>query len=214
MEPRDRLSVLATGSDGSVSRASPRGSLALAAILALAGLCGGAGPAAAAVYMSQPQALAEAFPGARIERRAVALSAVQAQAVEARARARLSSRLVAAYLAWRGDTLVGTAFFDARIVRTMPGVFMIVVAPDSTVGRVDVLAFHEPPDYRPPARWLGLTARRRLDERLWPGRDLRNLSGATLSARAVTESVRTALALYEVVVAPALSRGSAGPESR
>lgn len=160
-------------------------------------------PASATVYMTQPQALARAFPGARVERSTHALTEPQARAVEARARARLSSRLVIAYAAWRGDTLAGTAFFDTRTVRTMPAVLMVVVAPDSTVRSVDVLAFHEPPDYRPPARWLGLYGGRRLDERLQPGRDLRNLSGATLSARAVTESVRLALALYEVIAAPA-----------
>lgn len=173
-----------------------------------------AAPASATVFMTQPQALAQAFPGARVERRAFVLTEDQAHAVEARARVKLPSRLVAAYAAWRGDTLSGTAFFDARRVRTMPGVFMVVVAPDSTVARVDVLAFHEPPDYRPPARWLGLFGGRRLDQRLWPGRDLRNLSGATLSARAVTESVRLALALYEVVAAPALAGGPTGRGAR
>ena len=173
-----------------------------------------AAPAAAAVYLTQPQALAQAFPGARIERRAYTLTEAQARTVESRARARLSSRLVVAYAAWRGDTLAGTAFFDTRIVRTMPAVLMAVVAPDSTVAGVDVLAFHEPPDYRPPVRWFGLYDGRRLDGRLWPGRDIRNLSGATLSARAVTESVRLALALYEVVAAPALASGAAGKEAR
>ena len=170
-----------------------------------------ASPGAAAVTMTQ--ALAEAFPGARVERRAIALSEGQARAVETRARVKLSSRLVTAYLARRDGVLVGTAFFDIRTVRTMPGVFMIVVAPDSTVTRVDVLAFHEPPDYRPTARWLALAAHRRLGESLWPGRDLPNLSGATLSARAVTEATRTALALFEVAVAPAMagSRQLEGP---
>ena len=173
-----------------------------------------AAPVAAAVFMTQPQALAQAFPGARVERRGFTLTDAQARAVEARARVKLPSRLVAAYAGWRGDTLAGTAFFDARTVRTMPGVFMVVVGPDSTVARVDVLAFHEPPDYRPPARWLGLFDGRRLDQRLGPGRDVRALAGATLSVRAVTESVRLSLALYEVVAAPALAGGPAAGGAR
>ena len=119
---------------------------------------------------------------------------------------RLSSRLPVAYVAWRGDTLVGTALFDTRNVRTMPAVLMVVVAPDTTVARVDILAFHEPPDYRPPDRWLATFRRHPLNDRLWPRRDVRNLAGATLSTRAVTEGVRQALALYTVVVAPDLAR--------
>lgn len=187
----------------------------------------GAWPAPAAratVYTTRPQALAEAFPGARIETRSFVLDATQAKAVQDRARVRLESMLASAHLAWRGDTLLGTAFFDARTVRTMPGVFMVVVAPDATIERIEVIAFHEPPDYRPPERWLGQYQHRRLNDRLWPRRDIRNLSGATLSTRAVTESARLALALYQILVAPRLgpsprppsdaSIGSAAPAAR
>lgn len=158
--------------------------------------------------MTRSAALEQAFPGARVERRVLVPTADQLRGVERRARVRCRSRLVAAYLAWRGDTLAGTAFFDSRTVRTMPAVFLVVVAPDTTVERVDVLAFQEPPDYRPPQRWLALFPRRRLDDELQPRRDIRNLAGATLTARAVTESVRLALAQYEVLVAP-LVQGAA-----
>jgi hypothetical protein len=128
--------------------------------------------------------------------------------VERRARVRYAGRLVTAHLAWRGDTLDGTGFFDTRVMRTMPATMLVVVAPDSTVRRIEVLAFHEPPDYRPPGRWVDRLRRRRLDDRLWPGRDLPGLSGATLSARGYTESVRLALALWEVVVARSLGRAA------
>jgi Na+-translocating ferredoxin:NAD+ oxidoreductase RnfG subunit len=160
----------------------------------------------ATVFMTQPQALAEAFPGARIERRAFFLTDAQAKAIQQRARAKLTSKVVTEYQAWRGDTLQGTAWFDTRVVRTMPAVLMIVVAPDSTVERVDVLAFHEPPDYRPTARWLGLFPRRRLDDRLKSGASIRYLSGATFTTRAVVDATRLALALYEALVAPTLRK--------
>lgn len=166
-------------------------------------------PANAGVLMTREQALAQAFPGARVEPRSFVLTESSLSAVRALAQVKVDSKLVTAHVAWRGDSLVGVAFLDSRTVRTMPAVFMTVVAPDTTVTRVDILAFHEPPDYRPPARWLGLFGRKKLDDRLWPRRDIRNLSGATLSARAVTESVRLALALYRQVVAPALARSPA-----
>jgi hypothetical protein len=205
-----RATHAAAASGGLGIGARPAAPLAVAACAALLL----AAPGAAEVYLTQPQALAQAFPGARIERRAFTLTEAEARAVESRARARLSTRLVVAYAAWSADTLAGTAFFDSRRVRTMPGVFMIVVSPDSAVERVEVLAFHEPPDYRPPERWLDRLAGGRLDERLWPGRDIRNLSGATLSVRAITESVRLAIALYQVVVAPSLVAGAAGGGGR
>jgi hypothetical protein len=83
----------------------------------------------------------------------------------------------------------------------MPWVFMVVGGPDTTVRRVDVLAFHEPPDYRPTARWLETFRRRPPGDRLWPHRDLRNLAGATLSTQGVTESVRQSLASWRRLLA-------------
>lgn len=178
--------------------------LALGLTLALAA---GLAPAAnAEVFTTREQALAEAFPGAAIERRSIVLDARQGAAVQKRARAKLETRVGGAYVAMRGDTLLGTAFFDTRNIRTMPGTFMIVIAPDSTVARVEMLAFHEPQDYRPPARWLAQFRGRPLSDRLWPKREIRSLSGASLTSQAVTESVRLALALYEVAVAPTFAR--------
>ncbi len=166
--------------------------------------------AAAAPFVSPAAALAEAFPGARLERRSEALTPAQVRAVQQRAKARLAGPLVTPYLAFHGDTLVGTAIFETRTIRTMPATLMVVVAPDSTVRRVEILSFHEPPDYRPPARWLDRMRGRRADDRFAPGRDLPSLSGATLSARAFAESARLAVAIWEVVVAPMVAaRGEA-----
>ena len=173
-----------------------------------------AAPVRAAVFTTPDAALAAAFPGARLERRTLALTPEQARAVEKRARVKLKTRLVTSHLAWRGDSLDGVGLFDTRTMRTMPATLLIVVAPDSTVRRIEVLAFHEPPDYRPPVRWIDRLLRRRLDDRMWPGRDLPNLSGASLSARGFTESTRLALALWEVAVAPSLAQTPGPTEKR
>lgn len=180
--------------------------LALTRALVVVAAIAAATPAGATVQLSHDQALALAFPRARTEALSWVLTDSQARAVEQRARVKVQSKLLAATAGFRGDTLAGVAFFDSRTVRTMPGVFMVVVSPDTTIARIDVIAFHEPPDYRPPSRWLGLFPRRKLGDGLWAGRDIRNLSGASLSARAVTESARLALAAYELVVAPDLAR--------
>ena len=161
----------------------------------------------ASALQSLAGALEQAFPGARIETRTLALSAADQRAVEARAHARCEPRLVTAYVAWRGDTLAGAAYTDRRTVRTREALMFVAVAPDTSVARIEVLAFFEPPDYRPPARWLGLFTRRRQDPRLAPGGALPNLAGATLTSRAVAESVRLALAWHELLLAPQLARG-------
>ncbi len=195
MECGARLVVLRPGFAG----------LALAALLAVA-----PAPARGTDALPLAQALASAFPGARVERRMLALSSADVKAVEARARAHCPSRLATAYVAWRGDTLAGAAWTDRRVVRTREALLLVTVAPDTTVARIDVLAFFEPPDYRPLARWLALFRGRGARAPLTPPRQVPEVSGATLTSRAVNESARLALAWYELLLAPDLARAAAG----
>jgi len=183
---------------------------AAALALAAAALAAAAVPAGAGVIRTAREAMAAAFPGARVESRVLALSAAEARAVEARARVRGTPRLVTAWLAWRGDTLAGAGYADARTVRTRAATFFTLVAPDTTVLGVDVLSFFEPEEYKPPPRWLRLFTGRRLDDRLLPGRDVHAITGATLTARSVTDSARLALAWHALVTGPALRARAGG----
>ena len=179
-------------------------------------LCGAAALAraeSASPITTLDDALARAFPRARIERRTLALSAADVAAVEKRAHARCEARLVTAYVAWRGDTLAGAAYTDRRVVRTREAMLMISVAPDTTVARIDVLAFFEPPDFRPPARWLERFRGAKPGPSLAPGRDIPPLAGASLTSRAVTESARLALAWHALLLAPQLTTAHPGRSS-
>ena len=173
-------------------------------------------PAHAADSVTLDEALARAFPGARIEQRTLALSLADVKAVEARARTRCEPRLVTAHIAWRGDTLMGAAWMDRRVIRTREAVLLLSIAPDTSVARVDVLAFFEPPDFLPHARWLELFRGRGAHAPLTPQRPVPNVAGATLTSRAVNESARLALAWYEVLLAPQLAaraRENAAPKA-
>jgi hypothetical protein len=167
--------------------------------------CAWALPARAAEAVPLDEALARAFPRAHFEKRTLALSPNDVKAVEARARTRCEPRLVTALIAWRGDTLAGAAWIDRRVVRTREAVLLLSVTPDTSLARIDVLAFFEPPEYLPPARWLGLFRGRGGRAPLTPRRPVPNLAGATLTSRAVNESARLALAWYEVLLAPRLA---------
>jgi Na+-translocating ferredoxin:NAD+ oxidoreductase RnfG subunit len=175
--------------------------LAAAAIVAL--LCGvTAPPARATVYASKDQALREAFPQAdRIDEQSYVLTPEQAAAIEESAKAPLERKIWTLYTAHRGDTLLGSAVIDVRNVRTLPEALLIVIAPDGSVRSLRVLAFHEPTEYQPSQRWLAQMDGKRLGPDLHLKRAIHTIAGATLSSQAVTRSVRTALALHQVVIA-------------
>ena len=115
----------------------------------------------------------------------------------------LESRLVRIYRGYRGKELLGYAFIDVHTVRTMPEAFLVVLSPSGEVRTLRVLAFHEPLEYMPSARWYQQFEQKNLSAPLRLGGDVHGIVGATLSARATTAGVRRALALYQVVVSHA-----------
>lgn len=166
--------------------------LALPLVLAAGALA----PAEARVLLTQPEALEAAFPGQRLERRVAYLSRKQVAAVQERARARLRSSIVAYYVGRSSEGVTGFAYFDTHVVRSMPETLMVLLSPAGEVRSVEVLAFHEPEDYLPRPRWLKQFRGRSREQEVWLKRDIRGVTGATLTAHAVTEAVRRILALH------------------
>ena len=167
--------------------------LLIAAVLAGAALLGAA-PARARVLMTQKDALAIAFPGAAPERRTAFLTDAQAKAVETAARSRLPSKVWTYYVA--GST---TAYFESHLVRTMNETVMVVVGAGGEVRLVEILSIIAPDEYMASKRRLDQLSGRRLDDELALRRGLRNIAGASLTAEAVTRSVRRALAVHQVL---------------
>ena len=159
-------------------------------------------PAVAQARLTQQEALRLAFPApARIERRTAYLDPKQQQSAE-----RLAGRgipvdqsVVTYYVGTSNGKPLGVAYFDVHRVRTLPEVLMIVVAPDGRVDRVEVLRFSEPPEYRAPDGWLEQIEGRKLDSGLSLKGGVVNLTGATLTAQAVTRASRRVLALHQLI---------------
>jgi hypothetical protein len=156
--------------------------------------------APAVVFHAKDEALALAFPAAdRVEDKAVILTDAQKQEVEKRAHAPLESALWTVYTGWRGSELLGFAVIDTHNVRTLPEAVMVVLSPAGEVRRAEVLAFYEPPEYAPTERWAKQFDGRKLDDDLKLGGGIQGITGATLTATAMTSGVRRVLALYAVL---------------
>lgn len=158
------------------------------------------GSVSAKVFLTQNEALKLAFPDLVVERHSLFLDQNTVQAIEKMARSKVDSQLVNYYVGRGTQGVVGYAFFQTHIVRTMPETLMVVVHPDGRIKFVEMLAFNEPQDYLPPKRWFQLFLDRKSDGSLWVKRDIRNVTGATLTTQAVTEAVRRVLAIYEVTI--------------
>src|SRR5207237_9503391 len=126
--------------------------------------------------------------------------AEEAKGVPPLAATPLESRQTTVYVRYSGGHELGYAFLDTRVVRTLPATFLVVLSPAGVVQRVQVLAFHEPDDYLPPERWLRQFEQQPLGPNLQLHRTIHGIAGATLSSQSVTNAVRQALALFQVLV--------------
>jgi hypothetical protein len=161
-----------------------------------------AGPAGAKVFLTRERAMELAFgPDAGVERDVAYLSEAEVERARAIAGAGVDVRsaMVTRYVARRDGAVVGTAYLDTHRVRTLEETLMIVVAPDGSVGRIDVLTFGEPQEYLPKALWFEQFTGRRLDDELAIKRAIRGITGATLSSHGATEAVRRTLAIHGVL---------------
>lgn len=173
----------------------------MATLATIAALASAAAIARAGALLAKDEALARAFPGATVEPKTVFLTDAQSEAVRAETGRAPASKLFTYYEARRDDHVVGLGVIATHVVRTLPEALLVVLTPDAKVDRVLLLAFYEPPEYRPPDRWLQqFVGRRRDDGTGWRvGRDVHGLTGATFTSNAVTGAIREILAIVAQV---------------
>ena len=132
-------------------------------------------PAYAFQYSSVGAAQRQAFPGARFEE-------IQPQRV---------------WKALAGDRLIGYFFVDHVIGKHLYIDYSVALGADGRVRRVEILTYRESYGFEVAnAGWLAQFTGKTSGSALAVGQDIRNISGATLSSRHVTEGVKRILAYY------------------
>jgi uncharacterized protein with FMN-binding domain len=152
--------------------------------------------------LTQAEALRLAFPApATIERRTAYLGEREVATAGSLAGSdvEISQRVVTYYVGLDRGVPVGAAYFDSHVVRTKVEVAMVVVDREGRVRQVEVLHFDEPPEYRASAPWLAQLKGKQLSADLSLKGDILNLTGASLTSRALVRATRRVLALHQVI---------------
>lgn len=151
-------------------------------------------------FKTPEQALKDAFPGAKIEVKNLILSKDQLEKIERLSGMKLGTRLVSWYIAKKGNSVIGYAYIDSHTVRTHPEVVLYTITPDGKIDLIEVLSFNEPLEYMPDENWLRLFRGKELTpESIRLRKDIPNMTGATLTSRAITDNTRKVLAMWKVI---------------
>jgi len=153
----------------------------------------------ATVLITVEEALDLAFPEAEATRETLFLTEGQLSSAAVAAEVEIGGAMVTRFVVRRDGEVVGFAYVDTHRVRTLPETLLVVLAADGSVRRVEVAAFREPLDYKPGDAWYRQFDDEELDRNLSLNRDIRPITGATLTARATTDAVRRVLAIHSAV---------------
>ncbi len=165
--------------------------------LPLAGIVLAAGPAYATVYLSVEQAQAVLFPGATFQPAMRTLTDDQAKTIARISGVDVRSRQLKA---WRAST--GGWFIVDEVVGKHEYIpFALALDDKGTVKGVEILEYREAygdqirnPEWR--QQFVGKTPGTRLQLE----KNIRNVSGATLSCKHVTDGVERLLVTYDLVL--------------
>jgi len=165
--------------------------LPLAPLVALA-------PAHAEVFLSVEQAQALIFPGATFTKDFRSLTKDEERAIGRASHVNVRDREIKA---WRAST--GGWFIVDEVVGKHDFIpFALGIDANGAVKSVEILEYREA--YGGEVRgaaWRAQFTGKTAQSVLKLGRDIKNISGATLSSKHVTDGVRRLLATYEIVLA-------------
>ena len=155
-------------------------------------------PAFATTYLTVQQAQALMFPGATLTADTRAITDAQASAIQHDSSVPLTSRTLHA---WRAST-GGWFIVDQVIGKHEFITFAIGLDATGAVQHLEILDYRETQGYQVrDSTWRAQFTGARAGAPLRLNQEIRNISGASLSSRHVTEGVRRLLATYAHVLA-------------
>ena len=158
-----------------------------------------AGPAYSAQYLTIEQAQALAFPTAtRFVEAHVVFQPSDVAAIERRSGQKVHTRGQQVWRALVEDRLVGFFIVDYVIGKHLVIDYGVALEPDGRIRQVEIMQYRESyggeiNSHRWLEQFVGKTSRDPLEV----DRDIRNISGATLSSHHVTDGIKRILAFYE-----------------
>lgn len=161
-------------------------------------------PAAATVYLSIAAAQQALFPGARFVEHPLALSDAQRKAIARAAAAPGYDKVQRVWEARSGDRRLGWFMLDRVIGKHEFITYALALGADGSVRGIEILDYRETygGEIRNP-NWRRQFVGKRPGSALRLDKEIRNISGATLSSRHVTDGVRRLLVTYQMLLANA-----------
>jgi hypothetical protein len=151
----------------------------------------------AAIYLSLEQAQKTIFPGAALSPVKITLTDAQRKAIEKASDTRVRKPELRAWRAPGGGWFIVDEVLGKHEFIT----YAIALTAGGAVRQIEIMEYRESYGYEVrDAKWRAQFTGKTARDPLKLDSDIRNISGATLSSRHITEGVRRVLATYDVAL--------------
>jgi len=133
----------------------------------------------------------------QVEKKSLILTKEDVKTIQSNARSKVDSKIVRYYKITKDNTTIGNAILLKKRIRTKTAAILYIVDSNNTMLGLEIINFKEPLEYKPSSGWQEVFVGKTSEDKLTPGDDVPTISGATLSARAITNSARLALAIVK-----------------
>lgn len=153
-----------------------------------------------AQVLGDPVALTQrAFDAKNVETRNIILSEGQMTQLGKASQQKIDTKLYRIYLAKNGTQTLGYGVLMNKKVRTKTAIALYLIGLDNKIKSIEIVAFNEPMEYLPTKTWLDVFDCKSASDPVKLNQDIPTTTGATLSARAITDGARSALSLIDIV---------------
>jgi len=170
-------------------------------LLPAAAVAATAAPVSATVYLTIQAAQQAMFPGARFVPHDLTFTPDQRKVIARASRVGSFDKVQRVWDVRSGNGRAGWFMVDRVLGKHEMITYAVALSPDGAVMRVEILEYRETygGEIRNPA-WRQQFVGKRFGAQLQLDKDIKNISGATLSSRHVTDGIRRLLATYQLLL--------------
>lgn len=135
--------------------------------------------------------------GVKVSKKQFKLNKQEIKKIQKNAKASLTSNVIRFYKVTKESRIEGYAVLLLQTVRTKKTAVLYIIDKKEKIKSIEIVAFNEPKEYKPNPNWLDEFHNKSKDDNLFFGKGISTISGATMSARAVSDLARIALAIVQ-----------------
>ena len=155
----------------------------------------------AQMLISPFDAMTQAFGNdIEVSKKNILLTNAKSKNITKDAKLKLDTKIFRIFIAKVDSKRIGYGILVSRKVRSKNSVVLYIIDNNSTLKTIEIIAFNEPQEYIPSKTWQSQFKEVSTNKRLYMGKDIPTITGATLSARSIVDGSRLAFAIYDEVL--------------